>query len=269
MKDLVPLKHENSDGLIAAVLRSADADEAPPQAMKRVAVALGVQASLLTLSATASATAPMAGIAGATSLAGVGKALLIGVGAGALVAGGLVLKSQESRQTPVEAPAVSALPSARSVPVHEKPTDTGEPLAVSSAPAPAPEVVKLPRPPAVATAPLAFEPVPSGLSEAAPAPSAASQTSASIAEEVAELDRARALIATRHPVGALQVLDGYAARWPRGVLALEAAVLRVEAELARGNRAEAERQARVLIANHPNTGYARKVARWLGLEEKP
>jgi hypothetical protein len=42
-------------------------------------------------------------------------------------------------------------------------------------------------------------------------------------------------------------------------MTLEATVVRVEAELALGNRASAERHAHALIATHPNTGHARKV----------
>jgi hypothetical protein len=90
-----------------------------------------------------------------------------------------------------------------------------------------------------------------------PAPDAPSV--ASIAEEVKTIDRARQALAAGRARDALNQANTYIARWPSGALAIEALILRVEAELAAGDRASAERDARALIAAHPGSRYASRV----------
>ena len=244
MNDLVPLKVLGRNELEASVLRSADADQAPPEAMQRVATTLGVSASVMALSSTAGAAS-----AAVLGTAAVVKSLLVGVGAGMLVSGALFTASvvtEPSRPSPASKQAGESemLGSQRG---------TVRPLTPAS-----PTTDATPaRPSASPVAPRAFEfPPPS---PAEPAPTATS----SVAEEVAVLDRARALLAAGKASDALRALDAHALRHPNAVMALEATVVRVEAELARGNRTSAERYARALIAAHPNTGHARKVMKLL------
>src|SRR5690606_26967779 len=62
---------------------------------------------------------------------------------------------------------------------------------------------------------------------------------ASLNEEVALLDRARSAVRAGHPADALTRLDEHSARFPKGSLALEAQVLRVQALAAAGRTEEA------------------------------
>jgi hypothetical protein len=226
--------------------------------MQRVATSLGVSASLLSLSGAAGA----ASAAGVASVAGIGaaalaKSLLVGVGAGMVVSGALFTVSvvSEPSRAPGAPPKVPAVAAPTQRPPYEaiSPPARALPAPIATTEA---NVASERRTSAVSAAPRAFEPpTPAEISEVP-----AAGTPASIAEEVAELDRARTLLVAGKANDALHVLDAYGSRWPSGVMALEAMVVRVEVELARGNRASAERHAQALIAAFPNTGHARKVA---------
>lgn len=96
---------------------------------------------------------------------------------------------------------------------------------------------EIPRAPAAAAAGA----VPSRSVEA-PSASVGAVVEESLSEEVALIDRARATSASR-PRAALALLDEHARRFPAGVLRDEAAVLRVEALVASGDRAAALRVA--------------------------
>jgi len=68
-----------------------------------------------------------------------------------------------------------------------------------------------------------------------------------LAKELALVDRARSQ-RTDAPAAALQTLAEYDAQFPKGALTQEASLVRIEALLALGRRAEAETLARTLIA---------------------
>jgi outer membrane protein assembly factor BamD (BamD/ComL family) len=80
-----------------------------------------------------------------------------------------------------------------------------------------------------------------------------------LAYEIAALDTARSALRARQPARALAAVDDYARRFPRGVLAQEATVVRIEALTALGNRAEAERLGRSFLALHPGSPLAQRV----------
>lgn len=82
--------------------------------------------------------------------------------------------------------------------------------------------------------------------------------------EVEALDDARALLAS-NPGGALQALQAYEARHPRGRLRLEARVLRVDALLRAGRMAEAKAEGEGFLRDHPNGFLAERVRRLLGV----
>jgi outer membrane protein assembly factor BamD (BamD/ComL family) len=63
---------------------------------------------------------------------------------------------------------------------------------------------------------------------------------------------------------ALSEIQRYRAQWPRGALAAEAAILRVDALLRSGNRAEADREAEALIKRAPESRYATRARALLG-----
>jgi hypothetical protein len=82
----------------------------------------------------------------------------------------------------------------------------------------------------------------------------------SLSAELAALDRARSALASRDTQLALRLLDEYAQRFPKRRLDTEAAVLRIEALAARGDRASAARLGKEFLARQPNGPYARRVS---------
>jgi TolA-binding protein len=82
----------------------------------------------------------------------------------------------------------------------------------------------------------------------------------SLSAELAALDRARSALASRDTQLALRLLDEYAQRFPKRRLNTEAAVLRIEALAARGDRASAARLGKEFLARQPNGPYARRVS---------
>jgi hypothetical protein len=99
----------------------------------------------------------------------------------------------------------------------------------------------------------------------------ASETSAgpsSLAQEVRVIDEARQALDAGNASGALASLDGYRARFPNGVLATEAGVLRVKARLLSGDRAGAERDAEVILQRAPRGRYAERIRALLGRIEQ-
>jgi hypothetical protein len=85
---------------------------------------------------------------------------------------------------------------------------------------------------------------------------------ADFAEQVRLVDRARALVATGDASGALGAIDAYERRFPHGILAEEAALVRIQAMQARGDRTEAASLARRFMAQYPESVHRSKV-QWL------
>jgi hypothetical protein len=74
---------------------------------------------------------------------------------------------------------------------------------------------------------------------------------------------ARARIVAGDPAGALRALDGYDKAFPRGVLAPEAAALRMDAYTSSGDLAATRRAARSYLARFPEGGAAERARRAL------
>jgi hypothetical protein len=89
-------------------------------------------------------------------------------------------------------------------------------------------------------------------------PASPSATS-SLREETSQLDRARAAIFAGNAGAGLVALDRYAAAFPRGALAQEAALLRIKALVMRGDRAEARALARSFIASRPRDPHVQEL----------
>jgi len=81
----------------------------------------------------------------------------------------------------------------------------------------------------------------------------------SMAEELKRLDSVREALRSRRAADAILYLDAYRKQFPAGAMRTEALVLRVEALLAAGNRAGAERQAEVLFRASPEGRHADRV----------
>ncbi|MFZ5896708.1 MAG: hypothetical protein ACOY0T_36970 [Myxococcota bacterium] len=81
----------------------------------------------------------------------------------------------------------------------------------------------------------------------------------SVAAELAVIDGVRSALARGDAAGALTRLDGYARVYPRGRLALEAEVLRIDALARSGQSALAARRAQAFLRRHPNSVLASRV----------
>lgn len=99
---------------------------------------------------------------------------------------------------------------------------------------------------------------------AAVPPAPRSAPSASIAEELGSLDAARTALAAGDAAGALARLDEHSRRFPRGSLALEAEVLRIEALAKSGSQAAAATRARAFVARYPSSVFTPRVRRIAG-----
>jgi hypothetical protein len=90
-----------------------------------------------------------------------------------------------------------------------------------------------------------------------------------LGEQVSALDRARRALSDGDPAAALRELDEDEARFPRGALAEEAEVLRVESLLAAGDRAAAARAGARFLAAHPASPHSARVHALLGQAPGP
>lgn len=84
----------------------------------------------------------------------------------------------------------------------------------------------------------------------------------SMKAELALLEQARTQLTSGSSSGALVVLRRYAERYPRGMLGLEAQVLRVEALAAAGRTSEAARLAERVLAHNPKSVVAARLRRF-------
>jgi outer membrane protein assembly factor BamD (BamD/ComL family) len=104
--------------------------------------------------------------------------------------------------------------------------------------------------------------VPSPKSDPRSSASSASSPSA-LAAELGALDAARSRLDAGDASGALSRLDDYTRSYPRGRLALEAEVLRIDALSRSGQRAVAEKRAATFLRRHPNSVLASRVRAYL------
>ncbi len=135
-------------------------------------------------------------------------------------------------------------------------------LVPSALKAPATEVKATPLQPANAEgpAPLSLEDLPTLPSEPpATGGPAAKQPQGSLADEVAQLQKAKLALKGGSPAQALAELGTYAQRFPRPMLGTEAAVLRIEALSQNGDATHAKALAESFLAKNPNSPYAARL----------
>lgn len=183
---------------------------------------------------------------GPGAFAGTSWAKLAGVLAtfAALVGGGVLVTSRNASTSDVVQPVPSASP----------PIGLAEPAALTStepvAPAPVLSVHDLPTALPSAPASASFNGAPVRTPED------------TLAREVTLLDRARS-VASSDPTAALALLDEHARTFPNGHLGPEREVFAVEALLAAGRRADAERRAATFVAAHPSSPHAARLTKLL------
>lgn len=153
--------------------------------------------------------------------------------------------------------------------------DASAPLkpAPSALKAPATEVRATPLPAAPAAAeaegpaPLALEDLPtlpSVVSATGSAPS--KQAQGSLADEVAQLQKAKLALKGGSPAQALAELGAYGQRFPRPMLGAEATVLRIEALSQTGDKGRAKSLAEGFLAKNPNSPYAARLRTLTGAQ---
>ncbi|HWA73453.1 MAG TPA: outer membrane protein assembly factor BamD [Polyangiaceae bacterium] len=92
----------------------------------------------------------------------------------------------------------------------------------------------------------------------------ATASSADLTAELAAIEKARSALSAGDASGALSQLDAYSRTYPRGRLALEAEVLRIDALARSGQRDAAKKRAEQFVRRHPNSVLNARVRGYLG-----
>jgi hypothetical protein len=158
---------------------------------------------------------------------------------------GALWLNRSARVVPAPRPTMSA-------PVLAAPT-----IAPPAHEPPSPRLVVAPP----ASPPLSPPPPPVASSAPAPrraAPEIVAVTPDQLAEEVAQLDRARRALES-DPRQALRALDSHARSWPQGALAAEREFLAVDALIRANDRAAAQRRGAQFLRRYGDSPYVRRV----------
>lgn len=145
---------------------------------------------------------------------------------------------------------------------------SGPPSAPQSAPAPvitaAPAAVPLAAPPALPAAPEVAplppieEQQPAVVPRARTAPAAASAAD-DLSEQIRLIEAARAGVASQAPAAALNALDSYSSKFPRGSFGQEAMVLRIRALDQAGDSARATALAKAFVTRFPSSPHVARL----------
>lgn len=207
--------------------------------------AAGVGTTVVTTSVAPKAAAGLA-LAKWGALAVIGGAVAAGSGAAVLRASHRDASPQTSVVV-VVAPPPPIAPRARPAIADDRKPDVAEP--------------PLPAPPrsATSTTTTATTATHANAASRSSAQTAAPGAQRSLSDELATIDEARDALAAGRPQQALDALDRYEARFPRGALGPEAGVLRVDASLAAGRRDEARAAARRFADRYGDTPQTRRI----------
>lgn len=280
MSDVIRLLEEEGNTLERELLDSARDDAPSPTARQATLAALGLGGSGVLVSSGVEAAAHTAPAAEGSSLApgaGVSAQNSAGVGltslkaaapvttgwllkwfgggtlAGLLAAGaavGLANRDDAAEQGAAPAPSTAAVPGGRAA------ASRAVEVPVPASPA-GPDPVKRVLPPSGSNdRPREALPKTAAL---APKPRATAAPKGTVFDEVAVLDSARGALARGDAPRAIELLDEHRRRFPSGALGPEATVLRIRAELGRGNRSAAYQLAERFLSAHPDSPHAARV----------
>lgn len=240
MKDLNRLLEEpGADPLEVNLLQLARSEGPSAESRRRILAGLGAGIVAGTISAPSDAAqgATRSSASSASSAAVKwGVASVIAIGASVVA----FLSLQPKAHTPVVAP-LSNTPTVSAVPVATPAA------AVSGELVPVTKVEDLPT-----------------LTDGSGADSPKSVGAPSLAEEVAAIRSAKGALASGNAAQALRELDAYKLHFPRGRLAQEATVVRIEALIGSGNQAAAGTIADHFLAAHPDSPYSARVRTLVG-----
>lgn len=245
------LIEEGATSLEMALLRSAKDDDPPPDALPRAMIAAGVGGAALSGAATTSLLAkPASGL--------LKWALNLMVGAAFGLAGGAMFMGEgpsEARPTSAQSTAaLTGIDASSAGQAEARPETAREATSGVDLPTLGQSDLSAASPPPRAphkSIPHAQKPR---------APDAAGITKKpSLADEVALLDNARRALTAGDAEGALRALETHGKVFSGGALLAEAAVLRIEALAARGDRAGAISKARAFLSAFPKDPHANHV----------
>jgi hypothetical protein len=123
-----------------------------------------------------------------------------------------------------------------------------------------------PQPAEVTPAPVALDDLPTLPPRASAAGSAPVAKQGSLADEVAQLQKAKLALKGGNATRALAELNTYSQRFPRPMLGAEATVVRIEALSATGDGARAKALAEGFLAKNPNSPYAARLRKLTGAQ---
>jgi hypothetical protein len=245
MSDPPRLLDGGASELERSLLKSWESERPSPEGRERALAIAAMGTIALTAAAKGASLAPKAAL-GASSF---GKWLLLGAFVAAAGGTAAYVHHRMARSSDAVASKTAAVVPA--APLVPSPQVAAAPVAPSQ---PAPSVAQ--------SAPAISEPAPRAA--AAHSPSAGPRPASTLGDQVTALDRARRALADGDSRGALHALDDYEARYPHGVLAEEAEVVRVEALVAAGDHEGAARVGARFLASHPNSPHASRVRALLG-----
>jgi len=256
---------ESADELELELLRSVRADAMPDGSRRRILAGLGIAGALVTTTSTAASSLVVAGKVGLFKGAGavILKWATVSALAGLVPAGAWVAHSRMGAHdiAPARSPIVprpwdvpGGGPSEPRSTIRVRPNEPVvapvEPLSKDS-PAPGlPEIVGDVR----GSAPVAGQPVATREPRSTGQPNASS-----LSDEVTALQIARTALVGHDAGAALSALDRYKIRFPAGRLLPEATVLRIQALIERGDRAQAAALAERFESSNPKSPYADRI----------
>ncbi len=249
MSDPSRLLDSSTDELERALLQAGSSYAASPELRNKTLAALGLSGAAATLGAGAVAAGSGSKLGVSSLLAKLtsAKLALVAVGAGAALAVPVVMSGLDrapqsvlhaGATAPSPRPAAHGAP--RSLPKHITPAvpQARKPAAAPEAPAGAPGRA------AVSSKPIS--------------------SAEALRVELAQLDAARGKLVSGRSEEALALLDAYERSAPRGMLKLEAEVLRIDALSRSGRTALAQSRARAFLERHPKSVLAARVRRIAG-----
>jgi hypothetical protein len=238
---------EGGSEIERAILGSWGRRQPASGAHARVLAAVGATAGLPTATASPGASASLAPAKAAvltSSTLAKWLAVVLAFSAAAGLAGYVVLRP---RTSPPPLPPVSVSPALSSYPAPSQ----ADPTAAEPPPG-AEHELSVTGTVATTNAPGSAVAPPAVRKPAAGEPS-------SLVEQVQMIDRARQADRANDPIAAIAELDAYEARFPAGLLNQEAAEIRIDALLRKGDRALADQLAARFLARYPASPYAREI----------
>jgi hypothetical protein len=248
MNDPKRLTSASENNLERILLRAARV-EAPSGAKERALLAVSAALAASSVTAGVASASPVAASAKAASVAALKWMGVLSLTGASAVTGAVVL-----HRALASAPhaSVAATVSSRGQPAEMRATATETVSTAATLPTARESLAPAPTHPASAAATATTR---SSLRSTEPG----APTASTLPVELALLERARAAMGAGELTRALSLLDGYAIRYPRGAMAPEAAVLRIETLVKTGDRPAATRFANAFLATAPHSPYAARI----------